>query len=1224
MTADVAMLSGMAGHAMPLAAVALLLLAITAGWILSRVLRRSRKAPLEFQLAAPAGRGLVFGLNALLIVLALVLGAWLLSSMQVGVRTSVRDTLNAVLRTTQGTLNLWTQVQKNRVEALASEPRMQDLAAQALRKSRPTGEAVRISRVPRGSIRGAGFESYCVLSRQGACLAAEGKAQAGEPHPVGRFRPDLLLLVFDGQTVLVPPLAASDDSPPTLYIVAPIRGRDGEVIAALAEGLDPADDFTRIAQLGRVGVSGETYAFDREGRMLTESRFPQTLIETGLVAPGQSSILTVSLRDPGGDMREGFRPVVPRAQQPLTRMAASAIDGNAGADIEGYRDYRGVDVVGVWAWDDKLGVGLAAEIDRDEAMGFYHHTRLAVIGILAATVAVAILLTLLVVLIGSRANRALRRARDALEVRVVERTGELEQSRARLANTFEQAAVGMATLAIDGTWLQVNRRLCEILGYARDELLAIPLGEITHPEHRERDAAAFRRLIAGEAGDLPGETRYVPKDGPAIWVNMTAALVNDHSGKPDYVNLVVEDITERKRIEAGLQKARREAEEGTRAKSEFLANMSHEIRTPMNAIIGLSYLTLQTGLSGKQRNYIEKVHRSAENLLGIINDILDFSKIEAGRLEIESTDFRLDTLLDGAANLIGMAAQHKGVELMFRLQPDLPMALVGDSLRLNQVLCNLGNNAVKFTDSGGEVVIEVGMLWQSATEVLMRFAVRDTGIGMTLEQQSRLFQSFSQADASTTRKYGGTGLGLAICKRLTELMGGQISVQSSVGAGSTFSFTARLGLQQDAARLSTVAPEHLKSLRVLVVDDHATARDIIQTSLAGFGFHSEQAASGPDAITMLEQAQGRDPYGVVLMDWKMPDMDGMQVIHELQNRHDLVLPKTIVLSAHGVEEAREAAKGLPVAGFLSKPVTPSTLLDSIMRALSGVEVREPRAPVQPAAVPANTRLRGARVLLVEDNEINRELAHDMLVGSGIAVEIAVNGQEALDRLARESFDGVLMDCQMPVMDGYTAARLIREQERFRTLPVIALTANAMTGDREKVLEAGMNDHIPKPVDVDVMLEVMARWIRPGRRAAPAGAATSESANLPAIEGIDTAAGLAGVRGNAALYRRLLVKFRDSFSDFAEQFRNAQQDPDTSAARRCAHTLKGVAGSLGAKQVQRDAGELEIACAEHFTIEAIERRLATVVTSLTPVMYALGALESEPANADQAAMERKPQ
>jgi PAS domain S-box-containing protein len=755
----------------------------------------------------------------------------------------------------------------------------------------------------------------------------------------------------------------------------------------------------------------------------------------------------------------------------------------------------------------------------------------------------------------------------------------------------------------------------DISGYAAEEFLGADgrnLGEIIHPG----DIAALTDAIVSSVEaktDFTMEFRILHADASVRWAYQHGQAEYSEQGEPLKIHATFIDISESKENQRALAAAKEQAEEATRAKGDFLANMSHEIRTPMNAIIGMSYLALQTDLDARQRNYVDKVHRSAESLLGIINDILDFSKVEAGKLDIERIDFRLEDVFDNLANLVGLKAEEKGLELMFDLPVDLPHALVGDPLRLGQVLINLGNNAVKFTDKG-EVVIAARVSHLDDDNVTLQFSVQDTGVGISGEAQEKLFQSFSQADTSTTRKFGGTGLGLAICKKLTALMEGEIWLESEPGRGSTFYFTAQLGLQQGASPERLHATGDLEATRVLVVDDNTSSREILSGMLAGFGLRISEASSGESALAMLEQADATDPYELVIMDWKMPAMDGIETTQRIQSDTSLhAIPTVIMVTAYGREEATAAATEVDFSGFLTKPVTPSALLDAVLVSRGLETTHASRSSDRGEEVEAAvSKMQGASVLLVEDNEINQELALELLTSNGLVVTVAHNGQEALERLAEQPYDGVLMDCQMPVMDGYEATRRIRQQPEFANLPVLAMTANAMAGDREKVLAAGMNDHIAKPIDVRNMFTTMANWITPtpGRSPTPRAAVSKEPApavQFPTVPDIDTAAGLATCAGNQALYRKLLLKFCENEADFVDRFLQARNDGDPETALRSAHTLKGVAGNIGALALREAAGALELQCQEDSGDALVDGLLENTAVALSGALVAIETL-----------------
>ena len=812
----------------------------------------------------------------------------------------------------------------------------------------------------------------------------------------------------------------------------------------------------------------------------------------------------------------------------------------------------------------------------------------------------------------------LSRSFNIMRQRVLEAGQKLRDSEAHFRTLANAGDVLVWASTPKGRLTYVNDVWKAFTGKPEEELLGGGLQQALEPQDRESLAAIFAEAVRSQKA-FTTEFRLTDRDGATRWLRCDGSPHFDERHELiAYIGHCI-DVTDRERArqeiehlnasleqrvrdrtealqkanaelrqkEIELTAAKQQAESASRTKSDFLANMSHEIRTPMNAILGMSHLLSRTDLSPKQSDYIDKIQQSAHHLLGIINDILDFSKIEANKLDLEHIEFSLPKVLDTLTSLLSEKCNQKGLELIFDIGLDVPMQLVGDPLRLGQVLINYGNNAVKFTDSG-HIKVLVRKLAETATEVELRFEVQDTGIGMSAEQTAKLFQSFQQADTSTSRRYGGTGLGLAIVKRLTELMGGEVGVDSTPGQGSRFWSSVRLGKGKSAARV-TLASHDLRGSRVLVVDDNATARELLQSQLEGMQFRAEAVADGETALQRLRAAdlQG-EPFDVVLVDWQMPGLNGLQTGERIQGMHLVQPPHQILVTAFGREEVFNQSKAAGYEQVLVKPLAPSLLFDSLIDIMGGqrrIDATVARA-LPPAAMVES--IQGARLLLVEDNEINQQVASEMLRDAGFEVETADNGEVALGKLERDEdgFDLVLMDMQMPVMDGLQATRAIRAQQRFARLPVVAMTANAMESDRQQCLAAGMNDFVAKPIDPDKLWAALLRWIEPkgvarvqsGRqeRAQAVQAPTQAKAEVLTrpIQGLDVEQGLRRCMGKREFYVDLLRQFTQQHQDTPEQLERAAMAGNVEVAQRLAHTLKSVAGSLGAQRVQSRAEVLE--------------------------------------------------
>ncbi len=767
----------------------------------------------------------------------------------------------------------------------------------------------------------------------------------------------------------------------------------------------------------------------------------------------------------------------------------------------------------------------------------------------------------------------------------------------------------------DPDWYDSSPRTVEILGNVPNPPAYRYRFDDWAARAREGDEAAAAVALEALGSALTGsrpvnEATYAyrrPVDGRVVWIHALAKSVKDAAGKPTDVYGVVQDITEFKQLVAELREATRKAEEATAAKSAFLATVSHEIRTPMNAVINMTGLSLETELTPRQRQYLSVAHSSARNLLGLINDILDFSKIEAEKVELESVPFRLRGVLEEVTETFRAKVAAKHVELNVHVLPDVPDGLVGDPLRIRQVLTNLIGNAFKFTERG-EVALRVSM--RSAERgtrnesneephdgapgygepssvphsglCVLHFSVRDTGIGIPREQQSRLFEPFTQADSSTSRKYGGTGLGLAISRRLARLMGGDLTFESEPGRGTTFFFTARLGVQDEQEGLSCPAPEGVRQRTALVVEDTPSSRELLETFFGCFAIPCVTADTAEQALELLRGRNGpggENPFGLVVLDWHLPGMNGLDAAARIRAREETRDLPIILMSAYAgkEEEARCAEVGVNV--FLPKPITPSSLYNAILEAEG---FRTPQR--EPAGAAPDREFEGARVLLAEDNEANRFVAQELLALLGVELETAADGREAVERVRTGRYDAVLMDMQMPEVDGLDATRQIRRDPANAGLPIIAMTANAMKSDVEACKEAGMNDFLPKPIDRAQLVQSLRRWL-PRREAGgaaapgPAPEAAAPEAALPRLDGVDVEDTVRrlGLPFNAL--RPVFLRFADSQRKTLEDLRAAVAAGDPAGTRGHAHALAGAAGNLGAGELYEAAKALESAARE---------------------------------------------
>jgi len=801
----------------------------------------------------------------------------------------------------------------------------------------------------------------------------------------------------------------------------------------------------------------------------------------------------------------------------------------------------------------------------------------------------------------------------------------LAQENEELNVIFETAEFGILLLR-NRTIVRANAAMDAIFGYEQGGMIGQTTASwYVSDADNQAMVAGYEKMWRGEMNNQ--EMPLYRKDRSSTFYARMCGRAIDRSDPTRGTVWMIEDISIRKQQEVELKIARDKAQEAAQTKSDFLANMSHEIRTPMNAIIGLSNLVQKTELNPRQRDYVQKIHQSGKHLLGIINDILDFSKIEAGKLTVEKIDFSLQSVLDNVLTLVAEKAHAKGLELIFNVAADVPQRLVGDALRLSQILINYANNSVKFTDKGQiEIVLRIDE--RKDDELQLYCAVRDTGIGLTPDQIKLMFQSFQQADSSTTRKYGGTGLGLSIAKKLAELMNGTVGVESVAGKGSTFWFTGWLGVSHQAPHYRNPV-RNLRDKRILVIDDNEAASIVLIDLLEHMGLEVMAAPSGEAALECIQQqaAVGKS-FELLLIDWQLSGIDGVETARRVK---ELNIPAAhmVMVTGYDTDSLLPLAAGVGIDQVLLKPVNPTTLAEALMSFYA--DDAQPHSlrfePQGKSLLELVSSIAGSNILLVEDNEINQLVATELLAEGNVNVEVANNGKEALDMiLARPAhWDVVLMDMQMPVMDGVTATIEVRKTISAEQLPIVAMTANAMVQDKEKCMAAGMQDFVTKPIDPDVLWETLLRVIRPkAARLDSASLATASTVDAPSvasssatapiaierfmlpvgIRGLDSELGLRRVSGKIALYETILRKYISSQTTVVDELRAAVTQQNFELAKRLAHTTKGVSGNIGATEVQGIAAEIEADLDENVDPVAILDKLAVLQSALVPLLQSL--------------------
>jgi PAS domain S-box-containing protein len=1023
----------------------------------------------------------------LLIISSLVLVQVSLSHLKNDVLTEYEKSLNTVLNTSTSAIGIWANQKTSILNDVSKSELMTELINQLVEpQNRQLNGYEDLDRSIERYLAGKSIENLFIVNQNSEVIYALYRPQSAAKIWY-QFSLQYPALISSGvATQFLPPVKGSLSSDEVFKYAGFLQAFDFEdkryQLVALVK---PETELSEIVKLGRIGESGETYLFDKDGYMTTDSRFKEQLVRFDLLDENTDAVLNIKLYDPKVNIY--LQPEAPRSQNELTKMAVSAIQGNKTFDVKGYNDYRGIKVIGAWQWIEPLHMGITTEVDLEEALSSYRSSRTILLSLLALSLSLALLLGLFVVRVSYDSTKKLRIAANELEDKVDERThaladalGELSNEKAVIQSLFDNIPDPIFCKDHERRYIKGNVAFYDAFGKTAAEVLGHTDEELTH----QKDVEAFRNsdLQVLKTGEPVVFERVASNAKEKQQIYLTRKFKIDFpNDQPPGILCIAQDITEQRATEKSLIQATLAAQSASKAKSEFLARMSHEIRTPMNGVIGMLDLLRDSNISSQQHQQVEIAKSSADSLLGVINDILDFSRVEAGKLELDIVDFDPIKLIDDSIKALAVKADAKGIELLLDTTKIEYGFVKGDPLRLRQILTNLLNNALKFTEHG-QVVISANIIKQKST-LLLKCQIQDTGIGIEEEKVPVLFESFSQVDSSTTRTYGGSGLGLAICKRLCELMDGDIWVKSKLGSGSTFGFEIRL-------EESDVEPQEqptldIKDLAVLVVDDNPINLEIIQKQLNLIGLKSTLCSSVDQALVQLNETHSNDKkqhFDIVITDMNMPHRDGLELAKEIRTQSKFANIKIIMLSSMTFTMDRLELKARGLDASLLKPVVTEDLYNTLAlvtkqqnfdELINEQNLLQYRHTTQAKFQASEHHL----VLVVEDNAVNMLVAEGLLKKLNLHFKKAFNGQECLELLKKQDkdhpFTVILMDCQMPVMDGYTATAKIRAGtagDEYKDIPIIAMTANALKGDKEKCFTYGMTGYVSKPIALKTLSE----------------------------------------------------------------------------------------------------------------------------------------------------------